>query len=270
MVSVIIPSYKPQEYILECFRSLYNQVLCSDEFEVIVVLNGPKENYLDYINLHIRNYSNFSCHYLPIGNVSLARNFGVSMAKGDFICFIDDDDFVSPNYISGLLNENNSDINVIVQSNFKNFKDGYFKEDYISLAYCELKDSEFSLLSYRKFLSSVCGKLYSRELLVKVKFNEVLKTSEDALFLFELSMFLKGIKIVNNEEVIYYRRVREGSAVTKDRTFMHILDIYIIKNKMFFKAYFKNVGMYNLPFFITRILAINKVLVNDILKKIRK
>lgn len=103
-ISVIIPTYKPQSYIWECLDSICNQTFPKDDFEVVLVLNGCREPYDGQIREYINNHPVVQWNYIQTdkGGVSNARNLGLDAAKGEYITFVDDDDYVSGVYLEGL------------------------------------------------------------------------------------------------------------------------------------------------------------------------
>ena len=105
-ISVIIPSYKPGDYFRVCLASLKSQTLSKDKFEVIIILNGCSEPWLSEVKALIENYArDVAIRLIQTGTpgVSNARNIGIDNAKGEYITFIDDDDYVSPRYLENLL-----------------------------------------------------------------------------------------------------------------------------------------------------------------------
>ena len=104
-ISVIIPSYRPQNYLYECLNSLRNQTLSSEKFEVLLVLNGCCEPYKSQIEDYVLKYNMTNLRLIQIdqAGVSNARNAGLDKVCGEYICFVDDDDYISPNYLEGLL-----------------------------------------------------------------------------------------------------------------------------------------------------------------------
>ena len=106
-ISVIIPTYKPGAYIWECLDSFCKQDFSKDDFEIIIVLNGCKEPYYSQILRYKNEYMtgcqvNFLQTDMP--GVSNARNMALDVAKGEYVTFVDDDDYVSPSFLSGLYN----------------------------------------------------------------------------------------------------------------------------------------------------------------------
>jgi len=206
---------KPQDYLWECLRSLKNQTLTANKFDVLIIVNGEKEPYYDMIKKFIEqeNMNNFFIHYTSEKGVSNARNFGIALADNPFLCFLDDDDYLSHNYLEEMLksSENGS----IVVSNFRSFRiiQGKFEPmiGYIERAYHSYYNTERSIFSQRKFMSSIGGKLISRDCIKKIKFNNKFSKGEDSLFLAEISKNINRI-IFSNSEAIYYRRIRSDSA----------------------------------------------------------
>ena len=111
-VTVIIPTFKPKEYIWECLDSVANQTFPKDDFEVIIVLNGccePWKNDIDrYINQNM-NGINVRFIQTDFPGVSNARNIALDNAEGQYVAFLDDDDFVSENYLSQLYEKASED-----------------------------------------------------------------------------------------------------------------------------------------------------------------
>ena len=103
-ISVIIPTYKPKDYIWQCLDSLDAQTLDKRLWEVIIVLNGCSEPWETEIKQYIQSHplTNVRLIQTDEGGVSNARNIGLDQAKGEYIAFLDDDDYVSPTYLEAL------------------------------------------------------------------------------------------------------------------------------------------------------------------------
>ena len=101
-VSIILPSYKPNFYIYDCIRSVCEQTLDISLFELIIVLNGCDEPYYSNIDNYcsdIQKKPFIQIIQIDEPGVSNARNIGMNVARGEYICFLDDDDILSPTYI---------------------------------------------------------------------------------------------------------------------------------------------------------------------------
>lgn len=268
-ISIIIPTYKPGNYLETCVQSLIAQTFNKDMFEVIIVLNGDKDPYYEYIKSLVGSLENFKLYYIDQKGVSYARNFGLSVAKGEQIVFLDDDDLLSKNYLEELLKETlaYSSLKYIIQSNFKTLNKGIIGDDYISKAIDNVKGDAFSIVKYRKFMSSVCGKMFSRDLLHNNFFDSNLEISEDAVYLFKLSKSIDVIKIVSNSDCIYYRQIRDDSATTRKRKKSFYIKCFKEKIKAFTSIYLNDFRNLNFVFYITRIMASVKVVSKQILFK---
>ena len=119
IVSVIVPVYNVEQYIGRCLESLTNQS-CSLEYEIIVINDGTKDNSMDIVQDYAKRYSFIKIIEQENAGLSGARNTGIENATGEYIAFVDSDDFVSTDYIKLLYEsavENNSDV---VCCNYRN------------------------------------------------------------------------------------------------------------------------------------------------------
>lgn len=112
LISVIVPVYKvPLEYLRECFDSLLVQTM--QECEFIVVSDGAPDAECSVCEEYAAKDSRFKFFRREHAGVSATRNFGISQAQGEYITFVDSDDWIEPNCCEDLFNyalENNSDV----------------------------------------------------------------------------------------------------------------------------------------------------------------
>lgn len=253
-ISIIIPTYKPGSYLKDCLESINNQTMDKKCFEVIIVLNGVIKPYIEYIYSLTKMYD-FNSVVIPTETpgVSNARNLGLSRTQGEYVCFIDDDDKISPSYLENLYSK--ATPNNIVASNVKAFYNNSNKteNDYIASAYKKLinKNSPLSVFRGRKFMSSSCCKIISRRIIQDVRFDTNLKIGEDSVFMAKISKKVKSI-VLSDSSAIYYRRLRAGSA---SRVKQPILKKCNIVCKLLKKYTKMLTPSYNIPFIATRIVA---------------
>ena len=109
-IAVIIPTYKPKDYLYHCLDSLNKQSIGFDKFCLYICLNGPKEGYepfvLDTLKVFDFKYKYF---FSASKGVSSARNMLIDLSEEDYIVFIDDDDIISSNYLENLLAVSSND-----------------------------------------------------------------------------------------------------------------------------------------------------------------
>ena len=255
-ISVIIPTYKPDYYIWECLNSIVSQSLDRENYEVLIILNGDKEPFFTEIESHLKNnnLNNFYLIYTQEKGVSNARNIGLDRAKGNYICFVDDDDFLDRNYLEEMLRvilKYGND--GIVISNSLNFdeKTGLekYRTNYI------LGSKEKNLLKMRNFFSNACGKLLPLRVIADIRFNKKFKNGEDSLFMVELSKNIKYIAI-SEKEVYYNRRLRADSASHKKKKNLYILSNTFLLILSCSKLLFKK--SYNKTFILVKIISLTK------------
>lgn len=258
-ISVIIPTYKPQDYLWNCLDSLVAQTFPKNDFEVILVLNGCNEPYKSAIERYVSErmgemYVNFI--HTEVGGVSNARNLALDQVKGEFVTFIDDDDFVSPRYLE-LLYEKIDSQTISLCCPYA-FKDGYISEELsysMKDVYLRMHNKTRIRISskIRSYFSGPCMKLIPMDFVQDRRFDIRFKNGEDTLFMFLISDRIKQIKFAK-QEAIYYRRYREGSAVTGKRKRSDIIKSNLRQMGVYSKYFMRRPLKYNWSFFCTRIL----------------
>lgn len=258
-ISVIIPTYTPQKYIKDCLDSLEKQSLSKDLFEVCIILNGAIESCEKYLRSLLNNYTfNYNLLTTQEKGVSNARNIGIDNTSGKYICFIDDDDCISENYLEQLFIKT-EDTGTIAVSNIMTFTDNIHEtktEDYINRAFSKAQ-SKYNggiipnVLKGRKFMSSSCCKIICREDIAEMRFDKNLYIGEDSFFMTCISCNIKRI-ILASSDTIYYRRINETSSSRTHKTF---LQNYKIAHSLITKYFRLFKYPYNRMFVFTRILA---------------
>ncbi len=102
-LSIIIPVFNVEKYIIDCLNSLYQQNLSENDFEIILINDGSTDQSANLINSFSQSHSNIKMYYQKNSGPSAARNLGIQKAIGEYLLFIDSDDFLLPNKIPLLL-----------------------------------------------------------------------------------------------------------------------------------------------------------------------
>lgn len=257
LISVIIPTYKPQSYLWECLDSLCAQTLPPESFEVILVLNGCCEPYKSQIEKYVleHNMANLRLIQTDQAGVSNARNIGLDKARGDYIAFIDDDDYVSPSYLEELYKQ--AFPRTISLCYPYAFNDGIpdkqlpynITEAY---EYC-IRTGRLCLTSrMRKYFSGPCMKLIPMTFIRDRRFDTRFNIGEDTLFMFLISDSFHSFA-VTSRAAIYYRRFRHGSATYSSKSFCALFRNNILQMCMYVKYYMQNPFQYSTLFFLIRI-----------------
>jgi glycosyltransferase involved in cell wall biosynthesis len=252
-VAVLIPTFKPGDYLESCLRSLNTQTLDKGTFTVYICLNGEREPYESNIRGILSTFSfNYRYIYISQSSVSNARNILMKESTEDYIVFIDDDDLISPDYLKELLNVTNAvHMGIARVYNFKATLDEKTL-NYIGRAFELLHDQESSKFKTRRYFSSPCGKMLHRDMISDKKFDVALIKGEDSLFMATISPgIMKVVKTSNSAS--YYVRERPGSVTRKEMKLSQELRILIYLLIQYLKLLFsKN---YNKIFILTRIAA---------------
>lgn len=98
-LSIIMPSYNVEQYIEDCLTSCVRQEISRDEFEIIVINDGSKDSTLDVVNAFIASHptANIRVESQENRGLSATRNRGVTLAQGDYVWFVDSDDWIAEN-----------------------------------------------------------------------------------------------------------------------------------------------------------------------------
>ena len=118
--SVIIPVYNVEKYIDRCLKSIISQNY--DDLEIIVIDNGSTDSSGSICDTYASEYSNISVYHIENHGVSAARNFGLAKAQGEFICFVDADDYLVGNLFSNMENQLDSELDLLVFSYYNSLE----------------------------------------------------------------------------------------------------------------------------------------------------
>lgn len=260
-VSVIIPTYKPQAYLWECLDSLIKQSLPKDEFEVILVLNGCCEPWKGQIEAYIAERKMDLCIKFiqtDIPGVSNARNIGLDAAVGEYIAFLDDDDYISPSYLEELyVLSDKQTLALSYQLAFRDGKEGYFPY-YITKEYEKYcNQGVMPFYKPRKMFNGPAYKLIPREYIGERRFDTSFKNGEDVLFMFLISDKFKYATF-SSKKAIYYRRFRKGSAISKTGNRIKRMGNALRLINKHITIYINHPFNYHLSFFLSRIIGVLK------------
>lgn len=229
-ISVIVAMYNVESYIDRCLSSLANQTF--ENFEIIVVNDGSTDGSGETANSFANIYENVTVYNKTNGGLSSTRNYGLTKAKGQYVLFIDGDDFVEPTFLEKMYKqmvEKNLDV-VISKFIFYYEQSKKSIETPYELDENQLLNSEQALNDFfiGKITGHVWNKLIKKDILLKnhLSFKEGI-FYEDAPFTIKLLLICDRIGFVN--EGLYYYVQREG-AITKQTTIKHLNDhLYIFE-----------------------------------------
>lgn len=102
-LSIIVPVYNSEMYINTCLNSLLNQGLDTSEYEIIIINDGSTDGTKEIIESYATKYSNIYVYNQENKGIGATRNIGINLAKGDYIYFIDSDDYLLDDVLSNIL-----------------------------------------------------------------------------------------------------------------------------------------------------------------------
>lgn len=262
LISVIIPTYRPKEYLYECLDSLYCQTLDGNLWEIVLVLNGCGEPYLTDVRnyLRLKPFKHIRLLQLDTPGVSHARNVALEEANGEYITFIDDDDYVSPTYLESLAAIAKPD--TIAASYAIAFSDAnaHITPYYIEQEYLRCSDKGVQpFYEPKKYMSGPWMKLIHRSVIGDTRFDESFRNGEDALFMFAISNKMRQIAFTD-KSAVYYRRMRSGSA-SHTISFAQLIKNRIMILRAYTRIYCQGQN-YSFYFYFTRILGAIHALIN--------
>lgn len=217
--SVIIPIYNVEKYIDRCLKSIISQNY--DDLEIIVVDNGSTDSSGSICDTYANKHSNISVHHIENHGVGSARNFGLSKARGEFIYFVDSDDYLVGNLFAEFEDKLVLDLDLAVFSYYDSFEEDLtekqrtekslpFKGNYDKDGFIKI----FKELFLSNMLYTVWNKIYRREFLLENNLSfEQYELGEDVRF--NLNVYREVNKIYLSQDSYYvYVIGRKGSAMS--------------------------------------------------------
>lgn len=205
-VSVIIPVYNVRDYLRKCLDSVAAQTY--NALEVIVVNDGSPDDSLEIILEYTAKYPNFSCYTIENRGLGGARNYGMEHATGDYVLFLDSDDYIAPNCVEVMVTAAEKTGSDMVIANCYDVRE----DGSVLLAYKnQYRSATTSLTQEPEILFnrvSAWGKLYKRELLEG--FSYVSRVWYEDMRLTP-KLYLRAKKISYVDDSLFFYVQREGS-----------------------------------------------------------
>ena len=217
--SVIIPVYNVEKYINRCLKSILSQRY--DDLEIIVIDNGSTDSSGSICDSYANEYANISVYHIENHGVGSARNFGLSKARGEFIYFVDSDDYLVGNLFAEFEDKLVTDLDLLVFSYYNSFEQNMTERNRTkkSLPYSGSYDKySFTKIFKDLFLSdmlyTVWNKFYRRAFLIENNISfEKYELGEDVRF--NLNVYRNVTKVYLSQESYYvYVIGRKGSAMS--------------------------------------------------------
>jgi len=219
MISVIVPVYEVEPYLDTCIESILNQSF--RDLELILVDDGSPDRCGEMCDSWALKDARIRVIHQANAGLSEARNTGINNAKGEWLCFVDSDDWVAKDMLEllhAVIVESGADMAV---SNYVKVSDGSLG-DVVHVAPGLLTSEEYWLRLYagnRTYYTVAWAKLYKREVFAKCRYTPG-KINEDDQILYDILSACKRIAI--SDKVVYYYRQRSNSIMGSTRSLKNL------------------------------------------------
>jgi len=267
LISVIVPAYNIAEFLPRCLDSILNQTYSN--LEVIVISDGSTDG-TDNV---IKEYAEKDSRVVPVfkenSGVSDTRNKGLEIAKGDYIGFVDGDDYIEPNMYEILLNnaiENDADISHCgYQMVFPTRVDYYYNTGKKVIQDNKKGIRDIIVGDYVE--PGLWIKIYKNSILTDIRMPQNIKINEDVLFNFYA--FTKSKKSVYEDLPLYHYILRKGSATTSKVNTNKLYDPIKVRKEIFdycLKNYDKELQSLSYTSYLNAVISMFRTIKNNKLK----
>lgn len=264
LVSIVVPAYNVEKYIGKCIFSILQQSY--ENIELLVINDGSQDGTQEIIDSIIKDDIRASTFKIVNSGVSAARNLGVERSKGEYLIFVDGDDYISPEYIEYMLElvvDNNADF-----AFSKNCFSRKGESQVLVNEHCQVTpEKAISLLLSPDITVGCWNKIYKRVLITSnnIKFSTNLFYGEGLTFILQVAQKANSV-VVGNKKVYHYRKNNEESATTKfdikkiyngERALLEIEQFLGKESKMVNSMFKYHLSLYRLAALVQ--LRVNKV-----------
>lgn len=234
-LSIIIPVYNIENYISKCLDSILNQDFI--DYEIILINDGSTDNSLSICKEYVIMDQRIKLFSQENRGVSAARNNGISKSNGEWLCFIDGDDFIEENSLGKLLKHSYSnDCECIIGRSYTNDGNKAIKEKYRYNESLVGNTYDGISLVFEKsyFRGGIWGVLYKKSLLIdnNILFPVNIRNGEDTIFFSLIQIYAKKIFFC---DVYFYNLYERIGSASRSWTFDRV--VCMIDNIKFINKY---------------------------------
>lgn len=227
ILSIVVPIYNVERYLHKCVDSLLNQDIVN--YEIILVDDGSPDGCPQICDSYAAAHKNIRVVHRENGGLSAARNSGIEVAKGEYVMFIDSDDYIEPNVLGGLLAQIERDNLDVLRYNYQNVRLVNSEEGRVNSEYevfdpyrAAKRDVDYSdsVTKGEAFLNNRLGPMcyawafvIRRELMHDCMFKEGIYFEDTE---WTPRMLLRAKRVASTEMVVYNYFWREGSITLPD------------------------------------------------------
>lgn len=217
-ISVIIPVYNVEKYLRRCIDSILAQTFT--DFELLLIDDGSKDKSGEICDEYAKKDSRVRVFHKENGGVSSARNLGLDNASGEWVCFVDSDDMVKPEYFASFMMFPDCDL---IVGGYREFgfseKEYFISSKQIIKITNVLKEIEFNTDFVVMFFP--WGKFFKNDIIKKngITFNEKMRLAEDFVFIIDYSASIDKVFFVPFNNYLYRKEENEKKHLMNYDTF---------------------------------------------------
>ncbi len=243
MISVIVPVYNVEKYLERCIDSILKQTY--SDLEILLIDDGSSDNSGKICDEYAKKDNRIKVIHKKNGGISDVRNVGIENAKGDYIGFVDSDDYIADDMFETLYklsNENNADISIVSFYEMYNGRLIGVRDDK-TLTKMDKQEALKELLIDTNIQSYMWNKLFKKELFDNLRFP-LGKNFEDIATV--LLIFERANKVVLLQEPKYYYLRRDDSIVghRTNKTYLDYLEV-VYDKYLYLKDKYPKIEVYN-------------------------
>lgn len=231
LISVIVPVYKVEQYLDRCIQSILNQSY--QNFELLLVDDGSPDSSPEICDSYLSKDKRVRVYHKKNGGLSSARNYGLDHCFGQYIAFIDSDDFVAVDYLMNMMRAVSEGDYDIVQCKYKEVPcTSKLNHERITLKTEEINAiDKIEAINGRKYKVASWLCLYKRHLFDETRYTEGIINEDDDIY-YKLAYFANKIAIIDHELYFYCLSPDSIMRNGKDRK-LDFISIYQNRIKFF-------------------------------------
>lgn len=230
LVSIIVPIYNVEKYLRKCVDSLLKQSYSN--IEILLIDDGSTDN-SGRISDEYSNYNNVRVYHKENGGLSDARNFGIEHSKGEFLAFVDSDDYVAEDYILRMIDKiQKNDVDIVACSYYDISEDGQILGKIQStdriLNEKNFWDDIYINVKATPAYGVAWNKLYKRNVFENLRYRKgILNEDDDIIY-----DVIHGRNMFMMDDLLYYYRQRQGSIMDQMKKTFNIARIELIYRRL--------------------------------------
>lgn len=230
LISIVVPVYNVEKYLIRCLSSLVNQTYTN--LEILLVDDGSSDSSGAICDKYADKYSRVKVFHIKNSGVSNARNFALDNMHGEYVTFVDSDDWLDVDWVEQAFNKvKEANVLLYIGGLVRTYPDLSEKINHKYMT-CSLftpieclKEMYTKSISETAFTWEICGKLYHRDLWKNVRFEPGISMGEDALAFWHILKLVDKVLFVPVYNYHYF--YREDSAVNSLKP-KHIYDAFFV------------------------------------------